>query len=50
MKGLLIPAFKAIYGPGTKLGGEQGKQMNLILVCSLSKYIYLFLKIVAART
>ena len=33
MKGLLIPAFKAIYGPGTKLGGEQGKQMNLILVC-----------------
>ena len=34
VEGRLMPTFEALYGPGTKLGGEKGKKMIVIMVCA----------------
>jgi hypothetical protein len=31
VQGRLMPTFEALYGPGTELGGEQGKKMIVIM-------------------
>ena len=36
VQGRLMPTFQALYGPGTELGGESGKNMVVIMgKCSL---------------
>ena len=30
----LVPTFNAVFGPGTELGGVEGKKMICIMVCT----------------
>jgi hypothetical protein len=34
VNGRLMPTFDKLYGPGTELGGENGKKMIVIMVCT----------------
>ena len=34
VNGRLMPTFEKLYGPGTDLGGADGKKMIVIMVCA----------------
>ena len=44
VNGRLMPTFDKLYGPGTELGGENGKKMIVIMVCVLTMHLIFCLR------